>query len=107
MREEFLRRFGSRVRDKRQQRGLSQAALSRRIGVTQASLSNYETGRREMSLEHALSLASALNTSLGDLLPETDVITISDQRMTSTVRSLIRNFREFDAIEIDAARARN
>lgn len=49
-------------------RGLPQWIVADRAGITQAALSNYETGKRDPSLTTFVRLASALKAPLGDLL---------------------------------------
>lgn len=77
-RSAIRKNLGVRIREWRLQREMSQADVARRAGITQASLSNYETGKRDMPLSTFLGVASALNVSLGDLLELPDVIVIRD-----------------------------
>lgn len=77
--------LGVRLREWRLQRGMSQADVARRAGITQASLSNYEAGKRDMPLSTFLGVASALNVSLGDLLELPDVIVIRDSSLGRAV----------------------
>jgi transcriptional regulator with XRE-family HTH domain len=58
----------ARAREWRERRGWSQARVARAAGLTQASVSNYETGRRDPTLLSALRIASALDVALGDLM---------------------------------------
>ncbi len=53
-----------RLRAFRETRGLSQAALARAAGMSQALVLNYETGKREVKLGTAMSLAAALDVTL-------------------------------------------
>lgn len=48
---------------------MSQRELARRAGITQASLSNYENGKRELPLFVALSVSEALRVPLGEFVP--------------------------------------
>jgi transcriptional regulator with XRE-family HTH domain len=59
---------GERLREWRLRRELSQTEVARVAGVTQASLSNYETGKRDMPLSTFLGVVGALDVSVGDLL---------------------------------------
>lgn len=52
--------IGSFVRERRLSLGMSQEALARRVGVTQAALSHYETGKRPMPPDVAAALAKAM-----------------------------------------------
>ena len=66
--------IAARVRDCRLQRGISQAGLARTAGIGQGSLSNYELGKRGLSLEAAVRLAKALGMTLAEL------VSIEEQR---------------------------
>ena len=79
---------GRRLRETRHRRGLSQSAVSHSAGITQASLSNYETGKRELPLSTVLNLAAALDVSLGDLMEIPEVIVLRDSKLGSAVRAL-------------------
>jgi transcriptional regulator with XRE-family HTH domain len=56
---------GARIRQLRQSNGLTQAELGDRLGVSQASVSNWESGAR---LDHVL--LSEIAEALGSTLPE-------------------------------------
>jgi len=79
---------GVKIREWRQRRELSQADVARRAGITQASLSNYENGKRDMPLSTLVGVASALNVSLGDLLELPDVIVVRDSLLGRAVEQL-------------------
>lgn len=66
----------------------SQADVSSRVGITQASLSNYETGKRELPLSTALNLAAELDVPFGDIMQTSDVIVLRDSRLGRAVRAL-------------------
>lgn len=67
MTEEMWRReFGRRLRKRMVRNGLTQFDLANKIGVSQAMLSNYMTGRSMPSLLIADKLARALNCSIDD-----------------------------------------
>jgi len=71
-------RVDDRFRLARLARGLSQGALADMAGVTRQSISGIESGRWSPSLEVALALASALDTSVEDLFgaaPELPALT--------------------------------
>lgn len=61
------RQLGHRIRTWRQRRGVSQAGLAERVGVTQSSLSNYENGKRDVSVYILMEIARALDVDLEDL----------------------------------------
>ena len=79
---------GQRIREWRLRREMSQAEVARIAGITQASLSNYENGKRDMPLSTLLGVAGALNVSLGDLLDLPDVIVVRDSLLGRAVEQL-------------------
>lgn len=80
--------LGVKIREWRLRRELSQADIARRAGITQASLSNYENGKRDMPLSTLMGVASALNVSLGDLLEVPEVIVVRDSFLGRAVEQL-------------------
>lgn len=60
-------RVGERIRMWRRRRSLSQAALAEVAGVTQSSLSNYENGKRDVSVWVLVRIADELDVSLEEL----------------------------------------
>lgn len=79
---------GQRLRKLRRTRERSQADVSSHVGITQASLSNYETGKRELPLSTALNLAAELDVPFGDIMQTSDVIVLRDSRLGRAVRAL-------------------
>ena len=79
---------GRRIREVRLERGLSQTDMSRAAGITQASVSNYETGKRELPLSTVLGFAAALDVPLGELIEIPDVIVLGDSRLGQALRAL-------------------
>lgn len=73
--------IGARIRRSRQQRGLSQWDLARLADVSQAAISNYESGKRELSLALALRIAAALDITLSDLTTTGDLVLLRDSRL--------------------------
>ncbi len=104
---------GRRLREARSRRGLSQSEVSQSAGITQASLSNYETGKRELPLSTILNLAAALDVSLGDLMETPEIIVLRDSRIANAVRALmdspellesVINGEEIDSEAVEVAR---
>lgn len=67
-RHEILLRFGSAVRSRRAQLGVTQADLAAKTGLSRSYLSAVECGRDGISLERAAQVAEALDTTLAELL---------------------------------------
>lgn len=67
----FVRELGRRLRDHRESRGLTQAQLAKRAGVTADMLSRLENGRfQSPGMRTILRVADALGVSVGALLPD-------------------------------------
>ena len=65
-----LRRLGSRIRELRTERGLSQEALADRAKIGRSYMSGIERGVRNCSTLHLVRLAKALRVRVADLFPE-------------------------------------
>lgn len=57
----------------REKKKITQVKLSLMVGVSQQSITYYETGTRTPSLEVALKIAKALNTSIEGLIDENHI----------------------------------
>ena len=64
--------FGSAVRERRLELGMSQRALSRAASVAHSTIGNTEADRNTPTLEHAVKIAKALEISLANLLANTE-----------------------------------
>lgn len=62
------RRLSENLSVIRQMRGLTQAELGTRAGIAAASISHFETGQRQPSLDSLVKLADALDVSADALL---------------------------------------
>ena len=62
--------LGDLVRQHREKQGLSQGALSKRVGLSRASVANIEKGRQRIPLHHLYRLAQALGVNAHTLLPD-------------------------------------
>lgn len=73
--------FAERIKSKREELGLSQAALGRKIGVSQQTIAGLESGRFSRT-SHTFSLAEALGVSAewlmkGEQKPTNEVVKVS------------------------------
>lgn len=60
--------IGRTLKSWRLRRHISQAGLARAAGIDQASISNYEAGKRDLRVFTMIRIANALNVRLEDLL---------------------------------------
>jgi len=63
-------RFGSRLRQLRDERGYSQEALAERAGLHRNYVGGVERGERNVALENIVKLAKALSIKPGDLFTD-------------------------------------
>ena len=69
---EIVRRFAARLRELRRQRGLTQKELAERAELTETYLSRLESVGAAPGIDLVDRLATALGTTVHDLLPLTD-----------------------------------
>lgn len=65
--EDIRLRFGKRVRELRQARGLSQEAFADLAGLHRTYMGGIERGERNVSLKNIEAIANALSVSLAEL----------------------------------------
>lgn len=65
-----LREFGSRVREQRRGKGLSQEGLAEQAGLHRTYIGSVERGERNISLVNILVLAEALDVDAGELVTD-------------------------------------
>jgi transcriptional regulator with XRE-family HTH domain len=68
MKREILERFGMRVRQVRQERGMSQEALAFASGLDRSYVGSVERGTRNISLLNVEKIAKALEIEASGLL---------------------------------------
>lgn len=87
----FYRKVGEKIRAKRQERGVSQEALAKAIGLKRPSLSNIEKGRQNILLHTFCDIAETLNANVSDLLPDRTAEPVG----IPNLQSLPKGVREF------------
>ena len=75
------RTVGGWLREKRRRLRKSQMNVAREAGITQGSLSNYETGKREVTVATLLRLSAAVDADLGELIGADHVILLGRSRL--------------------------
>jgi len=67
--------FGARLREVRENRSMSRAALAKKVDVSEAAIKNYESARHDPRLTTIMNLAAALRVAPASLLmPEGSII---------------------------------
>lgn len=57
----------NKLREIRKSKGLMQAELAKKIGISTMSYQRYEKGKRVPSVNHAILIAEALNSTVEEL----------------------------------------
>ena len=61
-------RFAEKLKAMRSDAGLNQVALAQILGVTQVTVSLYESGRREPDLDDLMAICDRMNTTPNEIL---------------------------------------
>lgn len=91
----LVMRPGNRLRLMRKRAGLRQEELAERSGATQGAISNYENGRRPLTLDWMRTFARILDCSVADLLDDQDI----PERLADDERELVHRYRHSDPRE--------
>ena len=95
---EHRAKLGQQLRTLRRKAGRSQTEVSKGAGITQASLSNYETGKREVPLSTALNIAAELDVPFSSIVETTEVIVVRDSRLGRAVQVLVDSPNLIEAV---------
>lgn len=90
----MVRLFGSRLREVRLSRGMTQAQLAERAEVSEAYVGRLERGRAAPGVDLVARLAVALGTTPGDLLPlsgQPDAVTVLREQARRHFNALIES----------------
>ena len=91
-----------RIREIREELGLSQKELAEKMQVSPTNIYNYETGRTEPSIEILLKLSQILNVSIDYLIGREDDFGVvknhaavqGGEILSAEEKELIRNYRK-------------
>ncbi len=92
MKEEQVYDFGLRLRQLREDRGLSRDALARKLRVSKETIYRYENNLQNPSLEKTKQIAVILRTSIDYLVGLDDKYTIKFPSMTKEQRDTLNLF---------------
>lgn len=73
VRRTFLESVGSRIRDFREKKNISQTVLGQCLGLSPVSISNYENGVSDMKLSYLPLISLYCDVSISKLLPDSDM----------------------------------
>ena len=74
----FYSEVGRRIRQTREERGLTQEALAELVSLTRTSITNIEKGRQKILAHTLVDLATALRVAPATLLPESNTTADSE-----------------------------
>lgn len=66
--DQLYKSIGSKIKEARQLRGVTQSDLAKRLKLTRSSVANIEAGRQRVMIHWVLQIAEELNISLLHLL---------------------------------------
>jgi len=93
MDDKFYRLFGSRVRALREERKVTQDELAKRVDLSRASITNIERGRQRVLLHQMMEIATALDASPVDLVPNASSFR-TDPPMREDVARVVEQLRD-------------
>ncbi len=67
-----FKEIGKKIQLAREEKGMTQADLAERLGITQAALSNYELGKRRLYLNHIQMVARVLDKNVNFFISQED-----------------------------------
>jgi transcriptional regulator with XRE-family HTH domain len=88
----MFKKIGQRIRKVRLEQGIKQKDLARRIGISQGALTNFELGRRKISLEWLLKIAKALEVPVGYFVGAVEG-PVEEEELGPKEHRLLRAFR--------------
>lgn len=88
----MFKKIGQRIRKVRLEQGIKQKDLARRIGISQGALTNFELGRRKISLEWLLRIARALEVPVGYFMSAVES-PMQEESLGPKEHRLLRAFR--------------
>ena len=83
-----MSKFSERLAALRRERGLTQAALAERLGISKSAVSMYERGNREPELELLQAMADLFGVSVSSLLGREEPLVNGDAELTAYLESL-------------------
>lgn len=90
--EKIVFDFGMRLRQLREDRGLSRVVFAKRLGVSKETVYRYENNIQDPSLERAKQIAMILHTSLDYLTGLEDSYTIKLPQLSKEQKDALTEF---------------
>lgn len=103
--------FGMLLHELRKKKGMTQKQLADKLGVTEATVSRYESNTATPPLDTLRTISSIMNVSLDELLGTEQRFTVSvfglTEQQTDIIRSLISSFRVLNSTSMPTISAEN
>lgn len=88
---------GLSIKNRRQQRGVTQQELARALGISYQQVQKYENGTNRISAGRLYILAKALNITVGDFFSEIDQ-PFSSKSLAVTSEDVVLTAKELNAV---------
>ncbi len=92
--EEIKEQLGKKIRDAREEKGLTQKELGKVIGYSPMAVSHFEKGIRELKISDLQRIAGILNKNLSYFLPPRTLFRAKPSSDPETAKSL-KDFDKF------------
>lgn len=93
------RHVGNRIREKRQERGVTQQELSRALGISYQQVQKYENGANRVSAGRLYILAEALGTTVGEFFSGFGDDVEKPARILATSEEAVQAAKELHAVK--------
>lgn len=104
MAKKEMMKIGQRIKQLREDSGMDQKELAKKVGILNASLSDYENDKSEPSLKNAMKLAEALGVSIDFLVKgEKEPLDKIIEQKTGLTANAIRTLRRINSYDMDYA----
>ena len=98
--------IGKRIRDARDGLSLTQEELAEKLGMSRTSVTNIERGRQQILVHTLFSIAAALKMQVRQLLPEDEVIAVTEKSSKPTPKGISDNEWKYIRPVLEAQRAK-
>ena len=98
---DFYFKIGQKIRLKRNEKGITQEELSKRIDITRTSVTCMEQGKQSISSYMLWKITKALDIDIGELLPMEikDVLSIENRKIVEDIKNgLINHSRAIQSV---------
>lgn len=89
--EHSMEQHKTTLRDLREQNGMTRAEVAKALGVSYQAISNYEAGRRSISVEQIIPLAELYDCNVEEII----MAQLESVRIGKSEQIVSGNFKEF------------